>query len=534
MERRQFITAGLGLALAGAVPFAARPARAQADGDVLRIVAETALNSQDPHGAGIARGTLGALVNTYDRLVNFGRTALPNGVWRYDYHTFTPELAESYEVLEDGRVLVFHLRRGATFHDGAPVTARDVKWSLDRGVALPTSGRQLSTGSLTDPAQFEVVDDHTLRITLPRADRYTLPNLALPFASILNAELVKKHAAAEDPWATAWVQQNAAGGGAFRVVSWQPGQQAVYERFDAWKSGPLPYFRRAVFQTVATPATRAVSLQRGDAGIVLDLPPRDFQALAQDKSVATHSIPVTATFRFVAFNTQQAPFDDVRVRQAIAWALPYRDLLAGANSGQGTPLFGAASAVPDGIDFPQPYPYDTDLAKAKALLAEAGHAKGFDTTFSFSTADASIAEPASLLVQEALAKVGIRVSIDKIPGAQWGTRQADKSLPFFIDTSSAWFNEPDYFFRIFFQGDWRWNFGSFRNDELAAIVEQARWEPDAQKYREQMRRAIAIAFEQAPLLPLWLPSFNIALKPDLRDFTYYIHGQVDLRVLSRG
>ncbi|MFX8558136.1 ABC transporter substrate-binding protein, partial [Acinetobacter baumannii] len=90
--------------------------------------------------------------------------------------------------------LVFRLRPDATFHDGRPVTAADVKWSLDRAVSLPASKRQLATGSLTQPAQFVVVDQQTLRIDLPRPDRYTLPNLALTFASILNSELARQHA----------------------------------------------------------------------------------------------------------------------------------------------------------------------------------------------------------------------------------------------------------------------------------------------------------------------------------------------------
>ena len=166
-------------------------------------------------------------------------------------------------------------------------------------------------------------------------------------------------------------------------------------------------------------------------------------------------------------------------------------------------------------------------------MAEAGYAKGFKTSFSYNVGDATLAEPAALLIQEALAKVGIELSIEKVPGAQWGTLQTEKKLPFFIDSSSAWFNDPDYFFRIFFQGDWRWNFGSFRNEELARLVEQARWETDRARYDRAIRRAIEIAFEQVPLVPLWLPAFEAALQPDLQGFTYYIHGQVDFRPLVR-
>ncbi|MBB3181474.1 ABC transporter substrate-binding protein [Variovorax sp. Sphag1AA] len=534
ITRRHLLQAGSGAGFLSALPLAAPLAHAQTRQETVRVLAEGAPNSRDPHGEGVSRESLGTFTNIYDRLINFDSVKLPSGIRRYDYGRFKGELAERFEVSDCGRVLTFHLRRDATFHDGAPVTAADVKWSLDRAVSLPASKRQLSTGSLTDPSQFTVVDAHTLRITLPRADRYTLPNLALTFASVLNAELVKKHATPQDPWGAQWVRNNAAGGGAYKVESWTPGQQIVYVRFDEWKSGPLPYVKRALFQTVPTPATRSAALQRGDADVALQLPPKDIDALSESKSVRVHSIPVTNSFRFIAFNTRSKPFDDVRVRQAVAWALPYTSLFRGASLGHGQPLFGAASATPSTSTFPQPYPYETQLQKARELLAQAGYANGFKTTFSYNVGDATIGEPAALLVQEALRRVGIEVTIEKVPGAQWGTLQTDRKLPFYIDSSSAWFNDPDYFFRIFFQGDWRWNFGAFDNAELGTLVEAARWETDKAKYDAAIRKAIQIVFREVPIVPLWLPSFDVALQPDLANFTYYIHGQVDFRPLTRG
>lgn len=533
MQRRDLFHAGTAAGFLGALPGALPLARAQARRDTVRVVAEGAPNSRDPHGEGVSRESLGTFTNVYDRLINFERQPLPGGIHRYDYSRFRGELAERFELTEGGRVLTFHLRRDATFHDGRPVTAADVKWSLDRAVALPASKRQLATGSLTDPAQFVAVDAHTLRITLPRPDRYTLPNLALTFASVLNAELVKRNATPQDPWGAQWVRNNAAGGGAYQVESWTAGQQVVYARFDGWKSGALPTLRRAIFQTVPSPATRSAALQRGDVDVALQLPPRDIDALAEKKTLQVHSVPVTNSFRFVAFNTRAKPFDDVRVRQAIAFALPYTSLFRGASLGHGQPLFGGASATPPTSAFPQAYPYDTQIQKARELLAQAGYPQGFETSFSYNVGDATIGEPAALLIQESLSRIGVKVTIEKVPGAQWGTLQTERKLPFYIDTSSAWFNDPDYFFRIFFQGDWRWNFGAFDNAELNRLVEAARWETDKAKYDAAIRKAIALVFREVPIVPLWLPSFDIALQPDVTGFTYYIHGQVDFRPLGR-
>lgn len=533
IDRRGFLKAGAAVTAISGSALLPGGVRADTRADSVRVLAESAPNSRDPHGDGVSSPSLGAFTNVYDRLVNFDRIEVSPGVYRYDYARFKGELAQSYEERDGGKSLIFRLRPDATFHDGRPVTAADVKWSLDRAVSLPASKRQLATGSLTQPGQFVVVDPQTLRIDLPRPDRYTLPNLALTFASILNSELVRQHATEADPWATEWVRNNAAGGGAYKVESWTAGQQIVYARFDQWKSGAQPAIRRGIFQVVPAATARVAALEKGDADIALQLPPKDIDALATGSKARVISVPVSTSFRFVAFNSRTKPFDDVRVRRAIAYALPYKALFDGAVFGHGAPLYGAASPEPANATFPQPYPYDTDLNRAKALLAEAGLAGGFATTFSYNVGDATIAEPIALLVQEALGKIGVKVTIEKVPAAQWGTLLTEKKVPFYVESSSAWFNDPDYFFRIFFQGDWRWNFGSFENPELAKLLEQARWETDRATYDTLIRRAIAIAFSEVPLAMLWLPSFEVGIQPDLQGFTYYIHGQVDFRPLTR-
>jgi len=548
--------------------------------EIVRVLAEGAPNSLDPHGDGFNRESFSAFANVYDCLVGFDRTSIAesgsaagNGLskqaYRYDYHHLTGQLATSFESLSGsssgGAAWRFHLRRDAKFHSGNPVTADAVKWSLDRAVSLPASQRQLASGSLTQPSQFVVEDTYTLRIDLPRADRYALPNLALSYAAILDATQLRSHANASDPWATAWLREHAAGGGAYRVATFQSGQRIDYVRYDEWKSGPLPMIRRAIAQAVPDASSRMASLARGDADIVLQLAPREFDIAGKLPGVATLSIPLTNTFRFLAFNTQQKPFDDVRVRQAIAYALPYNDLFEGVARGHGKPLFddaknvsasAAASGKASASDassssasgsaletvssgalapvWPQVYPYGTNLARARALLREAGLPNGFQTTLTLNVSDAAVAEPAALLIQHALAAIGITISIEKAPGAQWGALQTQKRMPFFIDWSSAWFNDPDYFYRIFFEGDWRWNFSSFHNTALTKLTDAARWETNQTQYDSLMRSAAALVIDQAPLLPLWLPAFDVAMREDLQGFTYYIHGQVDFRNLHRG
>ena len=235
---------------------------AQARGDTLLVVQELGANSLDMQGAGSNQTVNGLSWNCYDRLMTYASKTLADGTPSYDRMQLAPELAESWEVAADGMSCTFKLRKDATFHDGTPVTAKDVKWSFDRAVKIggfPTF--QMSAGSLEKPEQFVVVDDHTFRVDYLRKDKMLLFNLAVVVPFVINSELAKKNATAEDPWAAAWLKNNEAGGGAYRIESWKPGSETIFARFDAWKNGPLPKIRRIIARDVPSAGTRRAMLE---------------------------------------------------------------------------------------------------------------------------------------------------------------------------------------------------------------------------------------------------------------------------------
>src|SRR3979490_3190200 len=182
---------------------AAGSVQAQTRAETLRYVTGASVNTLDPNIPGSTRESFAVSLSTYDRLVSFGRKQL-NGKWVFDLDNITGELAESYDVSPDGMKITFHLRKDAKFQDGTPVTAEDVKWSLDRAVTAPVLGKaQLLTGSLTSPDQFKVIDPLTFEVTLPKPDKLALPNLATVYPIIIHSKVAKEHATPDDPWATA-------------------------------------------------------------------------------------------------------------------------------------------------------------------------------------------------------------------------------------------------------------------------------------------------------------------------------------------
>ncbi|MBV9829652.1 MAG: ABC transporter substrate-binding protein [Alphaproteobacteria bacterium] len=533
MRRRDFLkttTAALGAAAVSA-PFI-RSAAAQGRAATLLTLSESGPNNLDIMGVGTNRPGYEASWNTYDRLVTFGSKPDENGVDHYDYTKIESELAESWDITETS--VTFKLKRNAKFHDGTPVTARDVKWSFDRAVTVggfPTF--QMKAGSLEKPEQFVVVDDNTFRIDFLRKDRLTLPDLGVPVPIVINSELAKKHATDKDPWAMDWLKNNEAGGGAFKIDKWTSGQELIYLRYDDWKSGPLPKLERVIWRMVPSAGNRRALMERGDADISFDLPPKDVSEMAQEKKLKVVGTPIENALIYIGMNTKMAPFDNTKVRQAIAYAIPYQKIMEAVMFGRGIPMFGGPAEVTKPL-WPQPSPYNTDIAKAKTLLAEAGHADGFETTLSFDLGSAVINEPLGVLVQESLGRIGIKVTLNKIPGANWRAEFSKKTLPFLINAFGGWLNFPDYFFYWAYHGQNAiFNTVSYQDPAMDKLIDDARFQPDREKYDTDVVGFIKIAFEQIPRIPVFQPSLDVAMQKNLTGYRYWFHRQLDYRQLSK-
>jgi peptide/nickel transport system substrate-binding protein len=531
MTRRGLFAATGGLATLATLPPAAR---AQSRAKTLRFVTAGTVNSLDPMMLGATTAATGLSAMTYDRLVAFDKK--PEGdIAVFDFDHVRGELAESFEVSPDGLTYSFHIRRGALWQDGTPVTSEDVKWSLDRAVSAATMSKaQAATGSLTGPDQVSITGDATVQITLAKADRLLLPNLASPYVPMYNGTLARQHATAQDPWALQWLTANTASSGAYSVESYVTGQHVILARNPYWKNGPAPWFERVIVQTVPEAATRSNLVARGDADITDAIQLQDLGRLEQDSKVTVSSTPMPTAFAALIFNTQMPPFDNKLVRQAIALALPYDQLFAASVLGHGGKLYGAAwTGTPPTASFPQPLPTTTNLDLARQKLAEAGFPQGFQTTLSYGVNRASFADPAATIIQEALGQIGITAAIEKLPDPQMAQAITDKRLPLLIERSLAMFPSTEYFFRIFLNGPARWNFSSWNNPEVNAILPQARYEPDQAKYDALARKLIGIMAEEMPMVMLWQPTLDVVMARDLQGLTVWCTYNTDARDLSR-
>ena len=532
-RRRSLTLLGLAALMAGA---ALMPAAAATPKDVLIEVGEHGPNSLDPMTP--AANELSQMVawQIYDRLITHPKKTLADGKVVYDATKFEPELAESWEVLDGGKTLIFHLRKDATFHDGSPVTAEDVKWSFDRAIAAGGfPAIQMAAGTYTDPTVFSVVDEHTFKISLKEANKLAIPDLAVPVPDVVNKKLALAHATTDDPWALNWTRDHDAGGGPFKVASWKSGDQIVFDRFDAWKSGPLPAMKRVVYREIASPGTRRALLEKGDVDVSVGLPPKDYAELAASGKVNVIGTLMQNEQFEVDLNVTLKPFSDKRVRQAIAYALPYEAFMSQALYGRAEPLWGHDPAKPFEPKWPVASPYKTDLDKAKALLKEAGYADGFKTQLFIDMSQTTVQEPMALLIQESLKKLNIDVSIEKIPGSDWFAKMGSKSMPMDINYFYGWLDYPEYFFFWTYDGKNNsvFNTANYVNPDLDKLTTEARFETDPAKYEALITKMNGIVMDDVPRVPVAHLFSDIALQKNVKGYMYWFHTHLDYRFITK-
>jgi peptide/nickel transport system substrate-binding protein len=538
MNRREFLKSTTAVAATTAVsaPAIFSPAKAQARQETILVVSESGPNNVDIHGVGTNVPGYEVSWNCYDRLISHEMKTLPNGTQYYERDKFKMELADDMNVGDMSAT--FKLKKNATFQDGTLVTAKDVKWSLDRAVSVggfPTF--QMAAGSLTKAEQFVVVDDHTVRVDFLKKDRLTIPDLAVVVPAIYNSELVKKNATEKDPWGLEYTKQNTVGSGAYRVTKWTPGSEVILERFEGWKGGPLPKVKRIVWRMVPSAGNRRALLERGDADISYELPNKDFVELRESKKLDIVSTPFSNGCQYLGMNVKNPPFDNLKVRQAVAYAVPYQKIMDAVLYGLGTPLYGKAPNAPTQVAWPQPTGYSTDIAKAKQLLAEAGYPNGFETTLSFDLGFAVVNEPLCVLIQESLSQIGIKATINKIPGATWRTELNKKVLPLYTNVFSGWLDYPEYFFIWCYHGkNSIFNTMSYQSKEMDAFIDgagEAATSGDKAKYEQSVKGFVDLAFADIPRIPLFQPYSNVAMQKNVSGYQYWFHRRLDYRNLVK-
>ncbi len=437
-----------------------------------------------------------------------------------------PDVADSWEISEDGKVYTFHIRDNARFQDGKPITASDFKWSLERAASPDTASPVADTylgdivgvdavleGNSTDIAGVRVIDDNTLQIEIDAPKAYFLAKLTYPTAYVLDRENV-------DAGGSSWTDAPN-GSGPFKLAEYRVGERIVLERNENFYLEPAHLdsviMNLAGGQSMAMYENDEIDIT-GVSLFELDRVLDPSEPLNKDLVIA----PPGFTVFYIGFNAGEPPFDDPKFRQALTYAVD-KDLIANeVLSELVTPAYGI---LPPG--FPG---YNSDLVGleyspelARQLLGESKYPDAETRPRIVVTVPGtggSIGLDMEVVIEMWRQELGVEVEIQQV---EWATYLQDLNQnKFQAYGGSGWqadYPDPQDFLDILFHTDSALNHGNYSNPELDAILEQARTEPDIERRVELYHEAENLIVQDAPLLPLWYTGEQyVLIKGHVEDY----------------
>ncbi len=438
-----------------------------------------------------------------------------------------PDVAHSWEVLDEGRRYVFHLREDRVWGDGRPVTADDFVYAWRRALhpkrKAPSAdllfaiegARAYHAGELDDPGRVGVraLDERTLLVELDEPCSYFLHILAHMVARPLPREVVEAHG---DEWTKPGVLVT---NGPFRLRAWEPGQKVVLERSLDYHGRTIGNVDRVELYLRVTPEAKAAKLRMYEEdrldvlGLRWGIPlPRLLQILREHGGEYTAAPGLFV--RYLGFDVTRPPFDDARVRRSFAHAMDRVALVNGVMGGLSNPALGGF--VPPGMPGHSP---DIGLShvprRARSLLDDVGYPSGTG----FPQVELQVIPGAeavgSYLADRWQRILGVDVEPRPTPWAEYMARLDSAQRPhMFLGAWVADYPDPDSFLRASnFQRLTGW-----RHREFEALVEKARRIQDQDERMRMYRRADGILMEESPLIPLTYARRNLLLKPWVRTF----------------
>ncbi|CAH2601745.1 glutathione ABC transporter periplasmic binding protein [Rhodovastum atsumiense] len=384
VSRRALLGTVLGLAAVPAMDgLLASPARAAAPAGDLVVGVPDNLTGLDP-----------ADIN--DTLSQSACRLVYEGLYGFDKDMkLVPMLAESYVANDTATEFTFKLQKGVVFHDGTPFDAAAVKANFDRLTDPNVKLKRSSMFSMVE--RTEVIDPATVKVVLKSPFGAFVPTIAHAAAMMVSPKAVAQYGKE--------IGRNPVGTGPFTFVSWNADTLKVVANPHYRKPG-LPKVKSVTFRSVPENGSRIAMLQTGEAHFIYPMPPEMVKVVQNNKAVTIINEP-SIVVRYVTLNVTKKPFNDVRVRQALNYAIDRQAFNRVVFNGFAQPL---DSAIPPGLGFyVKQTPYTHDVAKAKKLLAEAGYPNGFETEIW--GANNSLSMRMMQVVQQQLAAVGIKVTI---------------------------------------------------------------------------------------------------------------------------
>ncbi|MFL2770654.1 MAG: ABC transporter substrate-binding protein [Rhodospirillaceae bacterium] len=490
------------------------------------------------------------MVNLMDPLIDYAAGSVnEDGVGLLNFTSFEGRLAESWSFDEDTLTWTFNLRRGVVSCAGNELTADDIVYTFARAKSVsgpaPTGWFLANVASIdsfdasvladkslrTLGSEVSKIDDYTVQIRQSTHNQLFLPALTTFAIRIFDSVEAKKHATEADPWSHDYINNvTAPAFGPYCVERWEKGNEFILRANPNYYRGK-PEIDRVVFKRVPQSSNRFIILRMEQADITKGLTPREFLKLNDYEQLQVVGVTGNENL-FVHMNFNSPPFDQIKVRQAISAALPYRWIINNGYTGQAQMWNGLVpSSYPGGKSTFHESAEGPEIAKQ--FLAEAGYPGGrgleiYEDAFrlSYPIEKEATLGPIATAIRSALRNINLPVELDPIPLTQYGDRQlVKKDLPFALnDQEKPIVVDAGYAVQLFFVSSEAGavnNMVNYRNSRVDDLWSEARQE------RDQTRRydLVTEIYEYLRNDVVWLPVVEYrtqwAARQGLEGFTWY-------------
>ena len=458
------------------------------DGGTIRVGITQDIDSLDPHLARSA-GTREVLFNVFEGLVK------PNASGE-----LVPAVASSYDMSEDAKLYTFTLREGVEFHDGTPVTAEDVKYSIDRVADARNGARLVPAFSIIE--EVRIVDSSTIEIHLSEASSDLLAYLTI--AIIPNGS-------SDD------FEANPVGTGPFRYASRSIGENIILERFEGYWGTPA-FLDTVEFRIVSNPDMFVSNLVGGSIDMAMRLTAPQVAALTEEFTIYEGTMNLVQA---LYLNNARAPFDNELVRQAINYAIDQEQIMTMVGDMKGIRV--GTSMLPGFKEYFDPSfndVYAQDIEKAKSLLAQAGYADGLEFTITVTGADQPHVDAAQVIVEQ-LRAINVTANIQLVEWSVWldevFTQTNYQATIVGVDAS---FLTPRALLERFVS-DASGNFINFNNAEYDQVFTEAISATTAEVRSERFHRLQEILVEQAANVYIQDLANLVAIRNTFSGYQFY-------------
>jgi len=456
------------------------------------------------------------VTNAYDKLVAYDTE---------DTSRVVPQLAESWEVSEDGTTFTFKLREGVTFHSGNPFTAEDVVYSFSRLAALDKGPAFLIQDLGVTPDNYQdvlrAVDEHTFEMTLDQgyAPSFVLNVLSGGNFSIVDSALAQEHEVDGD-WGSEWLKTNSAGSGPFQLDQMVPNDRIVMSRFDSYWQG-APELARLMWRHVEEPASQRLLLEQGDIDVARNLLADQLEPLRQGGEMQLVEARL-GTQLYMGLNVSHEPLDDVRVRQALKYLVDYEGMV---ETFMRDAWIVNQTFLPEGmLGHLDSQPFSFDPEKAKELLAEAGYEDGFSLSLNVASAQERL--DTAQAVQATFAQAGIELEILPSDARTALTTYRAREHDIYLGTWGIDYFDPATNAVFVANSDnspeaastpltWR---NAWQDEELTARVQELALESDEDARAAGYQALIEDWQEVSPFIMLFQQVAIAAVRPEVKDF----------------